>query len=103
MKYKIPKDLMSRIAKHYVRPGTKIISAKQTTHRDVIIEFPVSADSLTKRSAMTLNLYRITEKHYHVAVTSCLNEHEWTGFDEIPILIIDNIEHYWDEPEVSIK
>jgi len=103
MKDKIPKNLMSRIAKYYVRPDTKVISAKQTTLRDVIIEFPVSTDSLTKRSAMTLNLYRITENHYHVAVATWLDEHELMGFDEIPISTIDNIEHYWDEPEFSIR
>jgi hypothetical protein len=103
MKDKIPKDLMSRIVKYYVRPGTKIISAEQTTLRDVIIKFPVSADSLTKRSAMTLNLYRITKNHYHVAVVTWLDEHELMGFDEIPISIIDNVEHYWDESEVSIR
>lgn len=103
MKDKIPKDLMSRIAKYYVRPGTKTISAKQTTLRDVIIEFPVSADSPFKRSAMTLNLYRVTENHYHVAVATWLNENEWMGFDELPISIIDNIENHWNDSEISIR
>ncbi len=103
MKNTISKDLMSRIAKYYVRPSTKIISAKQTSLRDIIFEFPVSADSPTKRKAMTLNLYRVTENHYHVAVATWLDEHELMGFDEIPISIIDNIENYWNDSEISIR
>lgn len=103
MKNTISKDLMSRIAKYYVRPSTKVISAKQTTLRDVIIEFPVSSDSLTKRSAMTLNLYRVIENHYHVAVATWIDEHELMGFDEIPILIIDHIDNFGDDSEISIR
>ena len=98
MKNKISKGLMSRIAKYYVRPGTKIISAKQTTLRDVIIEFPVSEDVSFQRKTMTLNLYRVTKDHYHVSVATWLDDNEMVGFDEVPISIIDNIETYWNEP-----
>ena len=40
---------------------------------------------------MTLNLYRITENHYHISVATWLGNNEWVSFDEVPISIIDNI------------
>lgn len=103
MKDKIPKDLMARIAQYYVRPGTETIRKKQTSFRNIIIEFPVSKDLPYKRHFLTLNLFRVTEDHYHIAETTWLDKCDYMGFDEVPISIIENIESYWDEPEVSIK
>ncbi len=103
MKNNISKSLMNQIVQYYVRPKTEIISIKQTSLRDVIIEFPVSEGVSFKRSTMTLNLYRITENHYHIAVATWLDDHESVGFDEVPISTIDNIEHHWDESEISIR
>jgi hypothetical protein len=103
MKNNISKSLMNQIVQYYIRPKTEIISIKKTSLRDVIIEFPVSEGVSFKRSTMTLNLYRITENHYHIAVATWLDDYEWVGFDEVPISTIDNIEHHWDESEISIR
>lgn len=103
MKNNIPKDLMSRIAKYYIRSETEIIRMKQTSSRNIIIEFPVSKDLPYKRHFLTLNLFQITKNHYHIAETTWLDKYEYMGFDEVPISIIDNIEHYWDEPDPSMK
>jgi hypothetical protein len=102
MKNNIPETLMSRIVQYYVRPETEIISIEQTSLRDVIIEFPVHTGDLYKKNTMTLNLYRITEKYYHIAVETHQG-HDWMSFDEVLISTIENIEHYWDESEISIR
>jgi len=99
MKDKIPENLMSRIAKYYVRPGTKTIRNKQTSLRKIIIEFPVSKGQSYKRHFLTLNLFLVTEDHYHIAETTWLDKSDYMGFDEVPISIIEDIENYWDEPE----
>jgi hypothetical protein len=103
MKGKIPKDLMSRIAKYYVQPGTKTIRKKQTSLRMIIIEFPVSKGLSYKRHFLTLNLFLVTEDHYHIAATTWFDKFDYMGFDEIPISIIEDIESYWDEPESLTK
>jgi hypothetical protein len=37
------------------------------------------------------------------AAATWIDEHELMGFDEIPILIIDHIDNFGDDSEISIR